>query len=343
MNQTLCPVAIKSAQTPQTPALITDRHTVTYQELDRLIQATGACLRKESFSPFRPIRFTAKKELETIVFLCALFREGLRAFPQSALRPAIEMEFFSSHSLLSTSPLLDLDSPSLFLLTSGTSAEPKIAALSLGNLFASAKGALTSLKVQDGDRWLLSLPLFHVGGLGILLRCFVAGATCVLSSRPIHQALNYFDITHLSLVPTQLYRLLREKSSPFPLLKTVLLGGAPLGEALLNEGLDKGLPIVSSWGMTETASLVTCNGEVLPGREVSIQADGEIFVRGSVLFKGYLNKEEELETPFNKDGWFATKDLGKWNGDRLMSVGRKDKLLTSGGEKIQPEEIGSAL
>lgn len=346
MHQTLCPLAKKSIKIPHAPALIVEGKTLSYQELDTLIQATQERLRKRGFSPFDPIPFIAEKELETIVLLFALFREGLIAFPQSSRlssswkekwNPVDPATLFSHRNSKPLPPLIQRNASSLYLFTSGSGGIPKVAILSLDNLILSAEGALSALKLEQGDRWLLSLPLFHVGGLGILFRCFLAGATCVLSTRPLDLALSHHAITHISLVPTQLYHLLEEKKILYPHLKTVLLGGAPFPDSLYKEGLEWELPLMTSWGMTETASLVTCNGQVLPNREVKIDSEGEILVRGPVLFQGYLG------APIQREEWFATKDLGAWENGKLHIKGRKDNLFISGGENIQPEEIERAL
>ena len=338
MNLSLCPVAEKGAHIPRAPALIIDETIISYHKLDALINATQARVRREGFSPLQPVPFMGENRLETIALLFALFREGHIAFPQSPRLPSPKKPIlFSSRCAESLSPLIDQSVPAVYLFTSGSQGKPKIASLSLSNFIASAQGALPSLNLKSGDRYLLSLPLYHVGGLSILFRCFLAGATCVLSSLPVHQALKQHAITHASFVPTQLYTLLQQSPEVYPHLKCLLLGGAALPDSIYKEGIERGLPLMTSWGMTETASLVTLNGDVLPNREVKIDKTGEIHVRGPVLFQGYKDDSIKPGT------WFATKDLGEWKGGKLSVLGRKDNLFISGGENIQPEEIERAL
>jgi O-succinylbenzoic acid--CoA ligase len=224
---------------------------------------------------------------------------------------------------------LSTPSSDLLLFTSGSTGTPKIAALSLSNLIASAEGAITHFDLKPNDQWLLSLPLFHVGGIGIMMRCILARATITLIETP--------DITHLSYVPTQLYR----TTPTYKKLRCLLLGGAPI------QNIPKKLPIFASYGLTEMGSVVCAKylpsdeflGHPLPGREVRIH-DGEIQVRGECLFQGYY-ENGKITPPAD---WFATGDLGKWcpvNG--LAITGRKDWQFISGGENIQPEEIEKHL
>jgi O-succinylbenzoic acid--CoA ligase len=167
-------------------------------------------------------------------------------------------------------------------------------------------------------------------------------------------------ITHLSLVPTQLYRLLN--TSPLyikqiaSMLQGVLLGGSALSEALLKKALQSGLKVIPTYGMTEMSSQITMDrvpsydgpvtaGTPLPGVEIKLSEDQEILVRGKNLFQGYWDVEtQSLRQPLTSDGWFATKDLGAWTPEgKLQLIGRKDNLFISGGENIQPEEIEAIL
>ena len=226
---------------------------------------------------------------------------------------------------------LDPHLPALLAVTSGSTAEPKIGALSVGNLLANAKGALDLIDLQEGDRWLLNLPLFHVGGIGILMRCILAKAA--VSNVP-----NDLEITHISCVPTQLYR----ATPVYRKLKALLLGGAPI------HSYPKHLPVIATYGLTEMGSMVLAKkhppngylGFPLPGREVKLADDGEILVRGECLFLGYLQNGTLLKP----NGWFGTRDLGRFDtAEGIEIVGRKDWQFISGGENIQPEEIEKYL
>ncbi len=348
-EQDLCPIAKMSAKTPKALAIASNERSLTYEELDSKVQGVQARLRRIGISFATPCRFEATRSIETIALLFALFREEVPAFPCNPKAPT-EKTLFDPSQLASVQPLhtmpplIPLQTNALFLHTSGTSGTPKVAALSLKSCILSAQIAAPHLHLQFRDRYLLSLPLYHVGGLGILFRCFTQGATCVLSPLPLSEALLSQGITHASLVPTQLYSLLEE--APFfspPTLKTLLLGGAPIAQELQEGALERGFCIKSCYGMTETASLIALDGAILEEREVKLLSDGEVAVRGSTLFSGYVNEEGSIEPATTCDGWFATKDVGKLKEGRLTILGRKDTLFFSGGENIYPEEIERAL
>ncbi len=250
---------------------------------------------------------------------------------------------------------LDLNQEATVIATSGSSGEPKAAVHTWGNHFYSAKGSQEIIPLTAQDRWLLSLPLHHVAGIAMVARCFLAGASMIIpTDKDLITAISRGAATHISLVPTQLYRLLEDPSN-HPVLKSlkyILLGGSAIPPALIQRSLALGLPVYLSYGLTEMASQVatakaslgknSC-ATVLPYRQVDIAPDGEILVKGEVLFKGYV-AGARLHLPLTKEGWFQTGDLGRWDAPGCLTVlGRKDNMFISGGENIQPEEIEKAL
>jgi o-succinylbenzoate---CoA ligase len=246
--------------------------------------------------------------------------------------------------------------PATIIFTSGSTGAPKAALHAFGNHYYSALGSNANITLRPCDRWLHSLPLYHVGGLSILFRCLLAVATVALplpGTSP-GESIASLGATHVSLVSTQLSRLLRE-SADLGRLQAVLLGGGPVPPSLVDEALARGLPLHTSYGLTEMASQVTTTppgasleelrtaGRVLPNREVSISESGEILVRGETLFAGYA-EGEELDRPVDTEGWFRTRDLGEIDESGYLRVGgRMDNLFISGGENVQPEEIEEAL
>lgn len=239
------------------------------------------------------------------------------------------------------------------ILTSGSSGTPKAVVHRLANHLASARGSASLIPLDADCGWLLSLPLFHVGGYAILFRVFLAGASLVLDDRtqPLKGRLERQPITHLSLVPTQLWRLLAQGFDPGRTrLRELLLGGAAIPEPLVNRLKALGFTPKSSYGLSEMGSQV-CTGQPagagvvgrpLPGREVCIR-QGEICVRGDTLFAGYF-QAGELVLPLDEEGWFHTRDKGHFTPDgELVVEGRLDNLFISGGENIQPETIEQRL
>ncbi|GGI97294.1 2-succinylbenzoate-CoA ligase [Shewanella hanedai] len=292
---------------------------------------------------------------------------------QTQLTQAPERLFLSSE--LSTTKLeLDFTATSLnsaakntttipanIILTSGSSGKPKAAVHSLGNHLASAKGSSALFPLNAGDGWLLSLPLFHIGGLAILNRCALAAATVVMQDKEMSLAaqLGQDPITHLSLVPTQLVRLLdsepdEKTTSCLNGIKSLLLGGGAIPLDLIDKLNTLSISSFTSYGMTEMSSQITTgsasgdgnSGQTISGREVKI-LDELIYVKGETLFLGYLNWHEnqpQYDLPLDDEGWFATKDRGYWDKQgNLHILGRSDNMFICGGENVQPEEIEAAL
>ena len=241
-------------------------------------------------------------------------------------------------------------------LTSGSLGEPKAVAHRLGAHVASARGSAQRLPLGEEGGWLLSLPLFHVGGFAIVVRCLLAGARLVLpaAGESLSECLRWHAVSHLSLVPTQLWRLLQQPQ--FALAETrlrhLLLGGAPIPAALISACQAQGLTPWVSYGLSEMASQVCTApastgdagvGTPLPERALRLE-HGEIQVRGATLFAGYYAAGGTLTRPLTADGWFATGDLGRYLPDgRLEVLGRRDNRFICGGENIQPEQIEQQL
>ncbi len=316
--------------------------TVSRSEFASLIASARARLERQGLAQGDRIAIELTPSAESLALLFGALAIGALVCPLSAqlgsLERAARIKRLSPRLVLSETSCEQFPpgpkSPwpgSMLFFTSGTTAEPKLALLSLQGLLHSAAVASEALDLREEDEWLLSLPLHHVGGLGIVLRCLVSGATLSMDAR---------QCTHISYVPTQLHR-------AWPVgkrLRCLLLGGAPIRE------VPPPLPIVCSYGMTETGSLVLKSrqappflGEPLRGTELRIASDGELFVRGASLFQGYW-QNGVVETPFDEAGWFGTRDLSAWDANKGYAiVGRKDNQFISGGENIQPEEIERAL
>ncbi len=265
-------------------------------------------------------------------------------------------------------------SPSLILFTSGTTGTPKAAALTTANLYWSAVASAFRLGVLPHDRWMLTLPLYHVGGLSILFRSALYGTAVVLPETPdapfdprwLYETLVEQRVTLVSLVPTMLHRLLEAVPQPPPAtLRLVLLGGAAASPELLNRALARGYPVATTYGLTEAASqtatarpedvrrkpgtvgkpllytrvrIADARGNPLPAGEI-----GEILVSGPTVFRGYDDAPEATSRAL-RQGWLHTGDLGYLDADGdLWVVNRRSDLIVTGGENVYPAEVEAVL
>jgi len=242
------------------------------------------------------------------------------------------------------------DRPRLVLATSGSCGLPKLVKLSDSNLQASVQVANERLKLSPASVWLDCLPLVHIGGLSVLLRCACAGASVVLhegfDAPGVVDDLYKHQVSHISLVPAMLAQLLDLARAPPRSLQVVLVGGAPLEPSLANRALAAGWPVWVTYGMTETASMLAARrlgtqddnprqlGRPLPGFELRI-VDEVIEVRGAAVHHGANRCAGQ---------WFSTGDRGQLDSaGRLVLLGRTDSVLLSGGEKVYPELVEQLL
>ncbi len=376
MADILCPIHEHGVKNSDQIAIDSPKCTLTYRQLDAAIAHQCNALKTLSMEPKARVAFIAKTSLSSILLLFALFRVKATAIPLSFRIPLGELPSLAKQSkaayLLNAEdlpievtpfqaplPIYNSEDLATILMTSGSSGKPKAACHTIENHFANAQGALAPLQCTTTTRWILSLPLFHVGGLAILFRTFLAGGTIILTDQSLYDALEEKRITHASFVPTQLFRFLQqpqERISRVAQTSTCLLiGGAPLSQPLAQKAFDHRLPLFTTYGMTEMGSMITLAqpdeiieslhvGKPLLHRQIRIDEKGEILVRGKTLFAGYLDPLQHEILSSTSHGWFATKDLGTLDEQgNLFLLGRKDRMFISGGENIQPEEIENAL
>src|SRR5579864_962102 len=223
--------------------------------------------------------------------------------------------------------------------TSGSTGTPKGVELSASALLHSARASLARLDARPGERWLCCLPTTYIAGLQVLVRSLVSGTDPVLADRADAPTVAASGCAHVSLVPTQLSRLLDVDISPFTGFSSVLLGGAAAPAGLLAAARAAGVPVVTTYGMTETCGGCVYDGIPLDGVRVRIGDDERIWIGGPVLFSGYRHGPEAPG-----DGWFRTGDLGRVEPDgRLVVRGRADEVINTGGYKVVPGEVAAAL
>lgn len=238
------------------------------------------------------------------------------------------------------------------LFTSGTSGNPRVVRLTRKNLEASAFAARQRLGLRPEDRWLASLTPAHVGGLALVSRAAFVGCTLVWqgSFHPeafLDAALRR-EVTHASLVPTMLHRILEawgDRPAPSA-LRLLLVGGAPASPSLLEKAGTLGFPVAYTYGLTEASSQVATApppltrrkpgtvGPPLPGVEVKVAASGELLVRGPTV----------AEDCVGKGGWLATGDLGEVDPEgHFWVTGRLSDRIVTGGVNVDPGEVEGVL
>jgi len=234
----------------------------------------------------------------------------------------------------------------VWLRSSGSLGRPAWLAHDLDRLLAGARAAGARLGLTAARRWWLSLPLDHVGGLGVLLRGLACGCRLAL---PGEEGSGPFqDGDWLSLVPAQLERLMAREASPAG-LAGVLLGGAPLPASLAEQARRAGWPLWTSYGATETGALVCAepwrpgggSGRPFPPHRLHLDPQGRIRVASPCLWTAELDGEGRVQ-PCG-DGAWRSGDLGAWDSGSLRVLGRVDRVLNSGGEKIPAERVEEVL
>lgn len=374
-----CPVQSWAAQYPEHIALH-GTNPLSYQQLDHRLHSLCQQLQQAGLKRGDHLLALMRSSQDEVLVLWACVRLGIVLCPINPAFPLAKVQQLAQlldadaywvangelaldlpHVFLDTQRELASDDPcwlrpaqlNNMILTSGSSGTPKAVVHRLRNHLASAQGSAALIPLSLDSGWLLSLPLFHVGGYAIVFRVFLAGARLILDdkSQPLKARLYRDPISHLSLVPTQLWRLLADGFTPEKSqLRELLLGGAAIPAPLVNAISKLGLQPKVSYGLSEMSSQVCTAsprdsgqvGKPLTGREVCVK-EQEICVRGETLFAGYY-RQGKLDLPLDEDGWFHTRDKGFIDEQgQLVVLGRLDNLFISGGENIQPETIEQQL
>ncbi len=400
-------VAQRSRSHPHHPAIEFDGRRLTYAELDSRVAGAASALVDIGNERGEPVAVLMGNGVDFAVFAHAVPRSGAAFMPLNARLTVDELAWqlgdagvrtmvvdgehspagreaaaasgatvvdaadarWSSSGEASGAGAFEPSRVHSVIFTSGTSGRPNGVLLTYGNFQASADASAANLGVEPDDRWLACMPLFHVGGLSILLRSAIYGTAAVVHERfeaaAVNRALREDGITLLSVVPTMLERMLEADGEPFPpSVRAALVGGAPVARALLETALGRGLPVLQTYGLTEAASQVSTlsAGDALrrlgsaglplrdtalrieaEGRPASTGEAGEIIVSGPAVSPGYLGDPAATAGAL-RDGWLHTGDLGYVDEDGYLYVtDRRDDLIVTGGENVSPAEVESAL
>jgi len=233
--------------------------------------------------------------------------------------------------------------------TSGSTGVPKGVELGAAALLHSARASLARIGARPGERWLCCLPGTYIAGIQVLVRSLVSGTDPVLADRAEPEVVAASGCAHVSLVPTQLKRLLdidiatnTGTSSPLAGFRSVLLGGAAAPAGLLDAARAARVPVVTTYGMTETCGGCVYDGIPLKDVRVRIGADDRIWLAGPVLFSGYRPEQGGSSHPGQH--WLRSGDLGRLDSaGRLTVRGRADDVINTGGFLVVPGEVAAAL
>ena len=230
----------------------------------------------------------------------------------------------------------------LVIATSGSTGEPKGTELSAAALLASAWASFSRIGARPGERWLCCLPAFHIAGMQVLVRSLLAGAPPVVTARLSPGALAASGCAHVSLVPTQLRRLVAA-GDDLAAVRTLLLGGAAMPPGLLAAARAAGGRVITTYGMSETSGGCVYDGMPLDNVSAAIGPGGRIRLAGPVLFSGYRLRPDLTAAAL--DGrWFLTSDIGVIGpSGELVVRGRADDMINTGGEKVVAAEVEAAL
>lgn len=368
------------------PALVGDFGQLSWAHLAAQAQALAQGLQAFAAGDQRPHAVSLKPDRDEIIVLLA---HALAGIPLLLLHPALpgadalRLAQTAGARRVSQAQCLDLASAAptrharpvqadddLFLVpTSGSSGLPKLARLSHRAVLAAAASLTGRLPFGTRDRWILTLPLSHVGGLSVITRCVAAMRPIVLvpyfSEGAVLQAILRDQGTRLSAVPAMAHRLLAaDGAAALRRLSLVMLGGQAAPLALRQALADAGVPAVASYGLTESCAAAACEspadaghllpgcGTALPGMAIQIRAPdgmalsagsaGSIHLRGPSLLAGYAGRTDLAAA--DSQGWLDTGDLG-WldEAGRLHVQGRRSEVIVTGGEKIVPGVVETAL
>ncbi len=395
-----CPIRQIAADDPKRIALCDDNRDVTYEKLDRMIDAAVVRLTAHGIGRDDVVAVLAQNSIACVIAFFAAWRLGFIFMPLNRrlspreLRDQIaaagcklllsddEHRTYVDQCKIALASLDEIaaepESPlspdtaseyalgreAAIIFTSGTTDAPRGVVLTWRNLFYSARGAASAMPYRPDDVWLAALPFFHVGGISIPLRTALAGCAVYIMGRfdaaPAIRIIAQRRISYISVVSTMLADLIRaDHDYALERCRAIILGGAAWDESLVEEITARRLPVLTTYGLTETASMVTLlpfdspperlatSGKVLPYREIKIISDdggecrpgetGRIAVRGEVIFSRYLDQDNPPRSP---DGWYATGDIGRVDGDGYLTVvGRADSVIVSGGENIDLNRI----
>ena len=346
-------------------AILTKEISITYKQLSGLVNDRVEGLQKINIRQNDIVGILAEHSYQFIIDLLAIWSLGAAAFPINVKLTKEEINRqvnFIGCKVLTEDKTINKSiadsSAALIMFTSGSTGKNKAVVHSLNSLFASISSIDKEIHLEENKKWLASLPFYRIGGFQIIIRSLLTGGTlCIpsgISTENISNGIINFKPDYISLVNATYQSLLQSSINGLKNTKVIFIGGGPVESSLLKEGISKGLPVYKVYGSTETGSMISIlkpedaenkidsAGKPLPGVKLKIEQN-EILVSTNSLFTGYY-KNSSLTKKKIINGWFRSGDVGFIDNDGFLFVeGRKDNILISGGEKINPTEIEDIL
>lgn len=388
-------------QNPKSKAIISSSVNYTFEEFKQIVLNTASYFQDRNISSGDRIAIYGQNDIDYVVNILALWQISAVPVPlntrlnESELDELIKFancshvlarkdfagqlksihekiieypfEIRTNHNF-SGSKNINSEDPAVIIFTSGSTSKSKGIILSYKSLFNSALNSNQLLRYTHSDRWLASLPFYHVGGFSIISRALVFRIPLImpdsLSIDDLINAINKYQPTFISLVAAQLKIIVDEGIRPNPELKNCLIGGGFSEIEILKSAYELGWPVNVVYGSTETSSFVTALlkdeliikpnsvGRAVPTNKIQIVDDegnelkpfevGEVTVQSNAFMLDYLNSDETSEVI--KDGFYNTGDIGFIDDDGYLFIhGRKNYLISSGGENVNPVEVEKAL
>lgn len=290
----------------------------------------------------------------------------------------IDSSLNSGDDFIHATHFTDPDLTAGLFLTSGSTGAPKLVPLKRSQIFHAAKASSTLLKPQRNRYWLLCLPLNHIGGVSIVYRSLLHHSVIRFQKRfdseeSARLLIHEKEIEGASMVPTMLHQLLKRADfAPHDDFRAILLGGGPISELLIKRARSRAIPLITSYGMTETAAQIAAKpffnrdshsaaseiyhsgevGKVFHPNEIQIRNEtgeplspgqsGRIWLKGPQLFEGYFSESET--DAFDSERWFDTGDYGCLSERHELTIEtRREDRIISGGENIHPAVVEEAL
>lgn len=378
-------------------AVVTGSRTYSFEELDKAVNYFASYFKAAGINANHEVPLLVNNNIEFIISLYALWRMDCIPVPISPLLPVPELDSvmqilkpeycikessivytfedtqFVNIPGISFADNLSVDKwgikdEALILFTSGSSGKQKGVVLGFSSLYKSYKNINSFDNYISDDRFLASLPFYHIGGLSIIIRSLLSGSQLILPKstdyKGLAEGMQIFNPTIISIVPTNLQRLLENNIQPNKALRSLYLGGGPSSQNLVEQAVNAGYPLIKVYGSTETCSMVTAvrvskpeeyssSGRTIGDSRILIDYEdiqtgsskgiGEILVYSSSLFSSYYNNHS-LTSSKLVSGYYRTGDFGYVDKSGLLFVTmRRSDLIVSGGENVNPEEVRSEL